>query len=66
VRNFIEAPWRGESVKPDQLYRDLEALYDGPYVEIFARRPWPGWDAWGDQLPRVDRSVPEHMKESAD
>jgi N6-adenosine-specific RNA methylase IME4 len=50
VRNFIEAPWRGESVKPDELHRDMERLYDGPYVELFARRPYPGWDCWGNHM----------------
>jgi N6-adenosine-specific RNA methylase IME4 len=49
VRNFIEAPWRGESVKPDQLHRDIEQLYDGPYVELFARYRMDGWVGWGDQ-----------------
>jgi N6-adenosine-specific RNA methylase IME4 len=51
VRNLIVAPWRGHSVKPEQLYRDLEALCDGPYLELFARRHWPGWTGWGDQYP---------------
>jgi hypothetical protein len=23
----------------------------GPYLEIFARRPRPGWTTWGDELP---------------
>jgi N6-adenosine-specific RNA methylase IME4 len=50
VRNLIEAPWRGESIKPDQLHHDMEKLYPGPYVELFARRHYPGWDCWGDQL----------------
>jgi N6-adenosine-specific RNA methylase IME4 len=51
VRNLIVAPWRGHSVKPEQLYRDMEALYDGPYVELFARRRWPGWTGWGNEYP---------------
>jgi N6-adenosine-specific RNA methylase IME4 len=46
VRNLIVAPWRGHSVKPDQLHIDIEQLYDGPYVELFARRHYPGWAAW--------------------
>jgi N6-adenosine-specific RNA methylase IME4 len=54
IRNFIAAPWRGESVKPDELYRDVEALYPGPYVDLFARRHRDGWDCWGDQLREND------------
>jgi N6-adenosine-specific RNA methylase IME4 len=50
IRNFIEAHWRGESVKPDELQHDIEALYPGPYVELFARRHYPGWDCWGNEL----------------
>jgi N6-adenosine-specific RNA methylase IME4 len=50
VRNLIVAPWRGHSRKPDQLHHDMEQLYDGPYVELFARYPRAGWSSWGDQL----------------
>jgi N6-adenosine-specific RNA methylase IME4 len=50
IRNFIEAKWRGESVKPDELHQHMERLYEGPYVELNARRHYPGWTAWGDQL----------------
>jgi N6-adenosine-specific RNA methylase IME4 len=53
VRNLIVAPWRGHSVKPDQLHRDIEQLYPGPYLELFARRPFPGWWGWGDELGTV-------------
>jgi N6-adenosine-specific RNA methylase IME4 len=55
VRNLIVAPVQKHSVKPDQLYRDIEALYPGPYVELFARRHYPGWDCWGVSwlLPRA-------------
>jgi hypothetical protein len=31
------------------VYERIEALCDGPYVELFARQRWPGWVAWGDQ-----------------
>jgi hypothetical protein len=27
----------------------LEGLA-GPYLELFARRRWPGWDAWGNEI----------------
>jgi N6-adenosine-specific RNA methylase IME4 len=53
VRNLIVAPWRGHSRKPDQLHRDMEQLYDGPYVELFARYHTDGWHCWGDQLGAV-------------
>jgi len=24
----------------------------GPYLELFAREPAPGWDSWGNQTER--------------
>ena len=27
----------------------VERLYDGPYLELFARSRRDGWDGWGDQ-----------------
>jgi N6-adenosine-specific RNA methylase IME4 len=49
VREFIVAPRREHSRKPDETYRRVEALCDGPYVELFARQQWPGWICVGDQ-----------------
>lgn len=42
---------RRHSAKPDAQYDLAEALVEGPYLELFARRPRAGWDARGDQLP---------------
>jgi N6-adenosine-specific RNA methylase IME4 len=56
IRNVIEAPVREHSRKPDQMYHDIEALWPGPYVELFARHRRPGWYGWGDQLAASDRN----------
>ena len=37
------------SRKPDDIYHYAETL-TGPYLELFARRPRPGWDVWGNQV----------------
>jgi N6-adenosine-specific RNA methylase IME4 len=37
------------SRKPENIYHIAERL-PGPYLELFARRPRVGWDAWGDQI----------------
>jgi N6-adenosine-specific RNA methylase IME4 len=37
------------SRKPDDLYAYAEAL-PGPYLELFARRPRDGWDAFGNEV----------------
>ena len=50
--SVIEAPRREHSRKPDALYEILEAMYpewDGRRVELFARRPRPGWLPWGNE-----------------
>lgn len=54
IRNLIAAPVREPSRKPDQLHADVEALYAGPYAELFARQRRPGWDAWGNQVGKFD------------
>lgn len=58
-RNLIEAPAREHSRKPDDLHGVLEALYPGPYCELFARERRAGWDAWGNEVGKFDRLHPE-------
>ncbi len=43
------SPNLGHSRKPESVYEYAEAL-PGPYLELFARRPRPGWDAWGNEI----------------
>jgi N6-adenosine-specific RNA methylase IME4 len=45
------------SAKPDEIYTIAEELYDGPYVELFARKRRPGWTQFGKQLPRAAEKV---------
>jgi N6-adenosine-specific RNA methylase IME4 len=47
LRNLILAPVREHSRKPDQMRTDIEALWDGPYIELFSRASAPGWHCWG-------------------
>lgn len=51
-RDFIMDRRREHSRKPDVQYERIERLFKGPYLEIFARQQWPGWDAVGDQVDR--------------
>lgn len=55
VRNFILAPVRGHSRKPEQLHVDIERLYDGPYCELFSRQRRAGWDAWGNEVDKFSK-----------
>jgi N6-adenosine-specific RNA methylase IME4 len=52
VRELIVAPRREHSRKPDEVYRRIEALCAGPFLEIFARQQWPGWTCVGDESER--------------
>lgn len=54
IRNLIVAPVREHSRKPDQARRDCEAMADGPRAELFARETVPGWDAWGNEMGKLD------------
>lgn len=38
------------SRKPDDFYALVESMSPGPYLEMFARRPWPGWTSWGNEM----------------
>ncbi len=47
--NIIKSRKREHSRKPDELYGLIEACSPGPYLELFARGPRPGWYQWGNQ-----------------
>jgi len=47
TRNWFEAPRGKHSVKPEEFYQLVEKASPGPYLELFARSPRPGWDRWG-------------------
>ena len=47
--NMIETRKREHSRKPDEQYELIEACSPGPYLELFARHPRPGWVVWGDE-----------------
>lgn len=38
------------SEKPEQLYRDIELVSHGPYLEMFCRSARPGWHSWGNEV----------------
>lgn len=44
---LLEPRTRQHSEKPAQAYKDMEFVSPGPYLEMFARDPRPGWDVWG-------------------
>lgn len=48
--NWLFAPFQGHSHKPEEQFAIIERLSDAPYLELFARRRQPGWDAWGNEI----------------
>jgi N6-adenosine-specific RNA methylase IME4 len=45
-------PRGAHSEKPACIRNDIVTLFgDVPRIELFARKIFPGWDAWGNQVP---------------
>lgn len=53
-RDFLVAPRREHSKKPDEQYERIEAMYGGPNLELFGRRSRPGWMVWGNEVEFPD------------
>lgn len=49
-RTVISAPKSQHSVKPVEMREMIEKVSYGPYLELFAREHYPGWDAWGNEI----------------
>ena len=43
-------PLQDHSHKPEEQFAIIERCSPGPYLELFARRRQPGWDAWGNEI----------------
>lgn len=55
VRKLLIAPRREHSRKPDEQYDRIEALVDGPGLELFARQNGrPGWTCWGNETDKFE------------
>ncbi len=57
VRQVIDEPRREHSRKPDEIYSRIEALVNGPYLEMFARQRWPGWGVMGDAVDKFESAA---------
>jgi N6-adenosine-specific RNA methylase IME4 len=55
--NLIATQKREHSRKPNELYPIIEACSPGPYLELFARHPRPGWTSWGRELASLGMSA---------
>ena len=51
VHQIIYSPISAHSKKPDETRERIVKLAgDLPRVELFARKPAPGWDVWGNEV----------------
>ena len=50
VPNWLCATRGWHSEKPEAVRRLVELVSPGPYLEMFARRPTPGWTAFGNEV----------------
>lgn len=66
VRQLIVAPIMEHSRKPDDAYERIERLVEGPYLELYARRPRPGWTSWGNELKFEMPPMPPHDPETGE
>lgn len=48
--NILATQKREHSRKPDEQYEIIEQCSPGPYLELFARHPRPGWSQWGNEF----------------
>ena len=50
VQKLVISPRREHSRKPDEVYERIEALCEGPYLELFARSTRDGWKSRGVEV----------------
>lgn len=55
--NVVASAKRGHSRKPDEVYAIAERCSPGPFLELFARYPRPGWTQWGQEAPNGECSL---------
>jgi N6-adenosine-specific RNA methylase IME4 len=59
VRQFVEAPIREHSQKPDQVRdRLVQLMGDVPRIELFSRVHTKNWDFWGNEVGKLDLPSP--------
>jgi N6-adenosine-specific RNA methylase IME4 len=56
-KTLFLAPRQAHSVKPEEMRQMIERVSDRPgfrKLEMFARRPAPGWDLFGNEVEGID------------
>jgi N6-adenosine-specific RNA methylase IME4 len=63
--NYLGTRKREHSRKPDEQYPLIEGCSPGPYLELFARGPRPGWTGWGMQAEEYEPTWKTYSHNSA-
>ena len=51
IRQVLMSPKQEHSRKPDDVHEAINKMYpQASKLELFARRPYPNWDTWGNEL----------------
>ena len=50
MKTAFSAPVTRHSEKPSIIYEHANQYFDGPFLDVFARRRHPGFDAWGNEV----------------
>ena len=48
--NTLLSPRGKHSVKPEEVRRRIELLFEPPYIELFARKKVNNWACWGNEV----------------
>jgi len=52
VHQIVMTPVGKHSEKPEEVRHRIERLIPGPYLELYGRKPVPGWTVWGNEIRR--------------
>lgn len=58
IGSTFTAPVGVHSAKPEEFFRLVERLASGPFLELFARGPRPGWTTMGLEARGVNAKIP--------
>ena len=54
VRQYQLHEVREHSRKPDEIRDLIASMYSGPRIELFARKQFEGWHAWGNETDKFE------------
>lgn len=57
IRSRFGAQVGKHSEKPEEFYKIVETLFDGPYLELFGRKLRAGWTVLGNEVPVLDTTI---------